>query len=155
MRLSTASPMRPAARTPTFIPSTSYDLATASAMFHPPLMTVVLRDVVTHKRQDHHDSVFRNTDAITKGNLAYRYVVVDRGLQIDVVRADPGRDSQFEVRRLRNPFGCNVRGPKWLRNYNISINYFLLEYRIRTVLVRRYDKRVTTIFQKFTQTKLS
>src|SRR6266550_182215 len=38
-RLSTAEPIRPAATVPTCIPSRSYDLATQSAMFQPPLTT--------------------------------------------------------------------------------------------------------------------
>ena len=77
--------MRPAPNVPTVIPSTSYERSTQSAMFqaafdHP----LIGRDVIAHQRENHHDDVFGDTDAVAISDFRNggRYAF-HRGLQIN------------------------------------------------------------------------
>ena len=71
------------------------------------------------------------------GDLGDGDAALDRGLQVDVVRADAGRDRQLQVRRLGDALGGQVRRPERLRDDDVGVGQLALEVRVGTVLVGR------------------
>ena len=125
------------------MPSRSYERETQSAMFQPPVdHPLVGRDVVAHQRQDHHHDVLGDADAVAVGDLGDGDPAVDRRLEVDVVRADPGGDRELQLRRLGDPLGGQVRGPERLRDDDVGVGQLALEDRVGPVLVGGDDQLV-------------
>lgn len=76
-------------------------------------------------------------------------------LQVDVIRADTGRDRELQPGRLADPLGRQVGGQKRLRDDDVSVCQFLLEHALGTVLVRRDHKHVTLRLEKLAQPELA
>ena len=81
--------------------------------------------------------------------------MLDRRLQINVIRADPRRHSQLQLGRLRDPLGGQIRRPKRLRDHDLRIAQLALEHRLSPVLVRRDYEVVTTLLEEPPQPKLT
>ena len=81
-----------------------------SALDHP----LVRRDIVAHQAQNHHHHVFRDTDGVAVGDLSDRDLVINRRLQVDMVRANAGGDRKLEVLRPGDAFGGQIGGPERL-----------------------------------------
>ena len=111
--------------------------------------------VVADQRQDHHHDVFGHADAVAIGHLGNSDAPVHRRLQVDVIRADAGRDRELQLGRLANPLGSQVGGPERLRDDDVGVCQFLLEHAVGTVLVGRHDKRVTLRLEKLAQPELA
>src|SRR5713226_2375407 len=129
-----------------------YAIGDVPAVLHDPS---VGGDVVPHQRQDDHDHMFGDTDAVAVRHLCDGDAVIDRSLEGDVVGADPRRDREFQLRRLRDPLGRQVRGPKRLRYDDVGVNQLAFEHGVGAVLVRGNDQRMTLLFQESAQAKLS
>ena len=71
-------------------------------------------DVVAHQREDHHHDVLRDADAVRVGHLGNRHPAFDRGLQVDVIRADPRRHGELQLRSLGDALGHQVCRPERL-----------------------------------------
>src|SRR6266516_1908214 len=112
------------------------------------------RDVVAHQRQDHHHHMLGDADAVRIGDLADGDPPLDRRFQINVVGADPRRDSQPQRRRLRDPLRRQVGRPERLRDDDRSLRQLSLEDRVRPVLVRGDNKRVAALLEEPPQPKL-
>ena len=81
-----------------------------TALDHP----LVGGDVVANERQNHHHHMLGDADAVRVRDLGNRDPALDRRLQINVIRADPRRDRQLQLRRLGDPLGGQVGGPERL-----------------------------------------
>ncbi|SKU20184.1 Uncharacterised protein [Mycobacteroides abscessus subsp. abscessus] len=91
--------------------------------------------VVAHQRQDLHHRVLGDTDAVAVGHLGDRDSGLDGRIQINVIRADTGRQCQLELRRLGNSLGTEVGRPERLGDNDIGVGKFLLEHRVGPVLI--------------------
>ena len=112
-------------------------------MFQPPSThPLVGREVVAHERQDHHHDVLGDADAVAVGDLGDRDPALDRGLEVDVVGADPGGDRELQLRRLGDALGGQVGGPERLRDDDLGVGQLALEHRVGPVLVGGDDQRV-------------
>ena len=78
-----------------------------------------------------------DADAVGVGDLGDRDPALDRGLQVDVVGADPGGDRELQVRRLGDPLGGQVGGPEGLRDHDLGVGELALEHRVRGRPCRR------------------
>ena len=76
------------------------------------------------------------------GDLGDGDAALDRGLQVDVVGADAGRDRELQVRGLRDSLGGQVRGPERLRDHDVGVGQLALEDGVGAVLVGRDDEAV-------------
>ncbi|SKV99926.1 Uncharacterised protein [Mycobacteroides abscessus subsp. abscessus] len=76
-----------------------------------------------------------DTDAVAVGHLGDGDAGLDGRIQIDVIRADTGRQCQLELGRLGNSLGTEVCGPEGLGDDDIGVGKFLLEHRVGPVLV--------------------
>src|SRR5437667_4746578 len=95
-----------------------------------------------------------NADAVGIGDLGDGDPTPDRRFQINVVRADPRRDSQLQPRRLRDPLARQVGRPERLRDDDLSVWELSLEDRAWPVLVRRDNKPVVAFLEKPPQPEL-
>ena len=95
-----------------------------------------------------------HADAVGIGDLGDGDPTLDRGFQINVVRADPRRDSQLQPRRLRDPLGRQVGRPERLGDDDRSLRQLSLEDRVRPVLVRSDNKRVAALLEERPQPEL-
>src|SRR5262249_15848826 len=75
---------------------------------------LVRRDVIADKRQNLHDCVFRNAEAVAERNLSDRDAMLGGRFEVDMVRADAGGHGQLEFGRLLDPLGRKVCRPEWL-----------------------------------------
>ena len=116
---------------------------------------LVRGQVVADERQDHHHDVLGDADRVRVRHLGDRDLVVDRGLEVDVIRADPGRHGQLQVRRLGDPLRGQVRGPERLRDDDLRIRKLPLERRIGPVLVGRNRQLVATLLDEAAQSELA
>ena len=112
-------------------------------------------DEVAHQREDLHDRVLGDADAVTEGDLGDRDPARDRGVEIDVVRADAGGQRQLEILRFGDPLGGQVRRPKRLGNNDIGVGQLPFELRVRAVLVRCHDQLVPAVFEECAQAELT
>src|SRR5512132_2841538 len=129
-----------------------YAIGDVPAVLHDPL---VGGDVVAHQRQDHHDHMLGDTDAVAVRHLGDGDAVIDRSLEVDVVGADPRRDREPQLRRLRDALGSQVRGPKGLGDDDVGVDQLAFEHGAGAVLVRGNDQRMTLLFQESAQAELS
>ena len=109
-----------------------------AALHHP----LVGRDVIADEAEDHHDDMLGDADRIAVGDLGHRYAVVDRGLQVDMIGADAGRERQFELLGLGDPLLRQIGRPEGLRDDDLGVGELALQHGIRAVLVGRDDERV-------------
>ena len=113
------------------------------------------RDEVAHQRQDLHDGVLGDADAVAEGHLGDGDPAGDRGVEIDVVRTDPGGQGQLEVLRFGDPLGGQICRPKRLGDNDIGVGQLALELRVRAFLVRCHDQLVPAVFEEFAQAELT
>src|SRR6202034_4134859 len=90
---------------------------------------------IAHQREDLHDGVFGDADAVAEGHLGDRDPARDRGVEIDVVRTDPGGQGQLQILRFGDPLGGQVCRPKWLGDNDIGVGQLPLELRVRAFFV--------------------
>ena len=95
-----------------------------------------------------------HADAVGIGDLGDGDPTLDRRFQINVVRADPRRDSEVQPRRLRDPLSRQVGRPERLGDDDLSVRELSLEDGVRPVLVRRDNKRVATLLEEPPQPEL-
>jgi hypothetical protein len=86
-----------------------------------------------------------NADAVRVGDLGDGDPTPHRGFQVDVVRADPRRDSQLQPRRLRDPLSRQVGRPEGLGDDDLSPRELSIEVLTRPVIVRGDNKRVAAL----------
>jgi hypothetical protein len=72
-----------------------------------------------------------------------------------MVRADAGRDDDFQFRRLGDPFLCKVSRPERLGDDDVRIRQFSFKNGVRAILVRGYDEYVALFLEKLTQSELT
>ena len=84
--------------------------------------------------------MFGDADGVAVGHFGDGDPAVDCGLQIDVVRADAGRDRELQLRRLRDAVRGQVRRPERLRDHDLGVGQLVLEDRVGAVLVRGDDE---------------
>jgi len=113
------------------------------------------RDVVPHEGEDHHHHVLGHADAVAVRHLGDGDRALDRRLEIDVIRADPRRHRQLEVRRLGDPLRGQICRPERLRDHDLGVRKLSLEDRIGSVLVGRHDQPVAALLQEPAQPELA
>ena len=96
-----------------------------------------------------------DADAVAEGDLGNRDAVLDRGIQIDVIRTDSGGERQLELGRPLDPVRCQVGGPERLRDDDFRIGKVLVEYRVLAVLVRGHDQLVAETLEVAPQAELT
>ena len=116
---------------------------------------LVRGDVVADEREDHHHDVLGDADAVRVADLGDGQPAVDCRLQVDVVRADPGRDGELQVRRLGDPLRRQVRGPERLGDDDLRLGQLPLEDRVGTVLVGRDRELVPALLEEPAQPELA
>ena len=81
--------------------------------------------------------------------------MLDRRLQVDVVRADPGGQRQLELGCLGDPLRGQVGGPEGLGDHHIGVRKLSLEDRVGSILVRGDDQLVAASLEELAQPELS
>ena len=99
--------------------------------------------------------MFGHADAVAIGDFGHGDAVLDRGLQIGMVRADAGGDDQLQLGRLGDAFRRHVGRPEGLRNDDLGVGQFLVELSVGAVLVGGDDQLVAGRLQKFPQAQLA
>src|SRR3546814_2440919 len=97
----------------------------------------------------------RDADRVALCDFCNRNAAIDRRLKVDMVGADAGGQRELELRGIGDPLGGQIGRPKRLRDYYLGIGKFALKYRIRTVLARRDDKRMTVRLEIFSQAQFA
>jgi hypothetical protein len=115
----------------------------------------VRRDVVPHERENQHDHVFGDADAVAVGHLGHRDAVLDRRLKIDMIGADPRRHGELELGRLGDPLRGQVRRPERLGDHDRGARELPLEDRIRPVLFRRDHQPMPALLHERPQPELT
>ena len=92
-----------------------------------------------------------DADAVAVRHLGDRDAVRDRGVEIDVVGADPGGDRELQVRRLGDPLRGQVRGPERLRDDDLGVGQLAVELRVGAVLVGGDDELVALALEEAAQ----
>jgi hypothetical protein len=98
--------------------------------------------------EDHHHDVLGHADAVRVGDLGHRDAVGDRRVEVDVVRSDPRRQRELEVRRLVHPLLGEVGRPERLRDHHVGLGEPALELRVLAVLVGGHDQLVSLVLQE-------
>ena len=110
---------------------------------------------IAHQREDLHDGVLGDADAVAEGHLGDRDPAGDRGVEINVVRTDPRSEGQLEILGFGDPLGGQICRPKWLGDHDIGVGQLALELRVRAFLVRCHDQLVPAAFQECAQAELT
>ena len=110
---------------------------------------------IAHQRQDLHDGVLGDADAVAEGHLGDRDPAGDRGVEINMVRTDPGGEGKLEILRFGDSLGGQIRRPKWLGDHDIGVGQLPLKLRVRAFFVRCHHQLVPAAFQKFAQAELT
>ena len=71
--------------------------------------------------QNRHHDMFGDGMAVAVGDFGDGDVVLDRGLQVGVVRANAGRHNHLELFRLREALGGHVGRPERLRDDDFRV----------------------------------
>ncbi len=93
------------------------------------------RDEVADESEDLHDRVLGHADAVAPGDLGDCDPSCDSRVEIDVVRSDSRGDGEFEIRCFRDALLGQVGRPEGLRDDDVGVDEFLLERRVRALLV--------------------
>ena len=80
---------------------------------------------------------------------------VDRGLQVDMVGADPGGQRELQILRLGDPLGGQIGRPEGLRDDHVGVDQLALELAVGAVLVGGDDQRVALAFEIVAQAQLA
>ena len=122
-----------------------------AALAHP----IVRREVIAHEAEDHHHDMLGDADRVAVGHFGDGDAAVDRGLQIDMVGADPGGQRELEILRLGDAFGGQIGRPEGLRDDHVGIDQLALELAVGAVLVGCDDERVARAFEIFAKPQLA
>ena len=113
------------------------------------------RDVVPHEGEDRHHDVLGDADRVAVRDLGDGHAAVDRRLEVDVIRADPGGHRQLQVRRLREALRSQIRRPERLRDDHVRVLELAFESRVGPVLVGRDDELVPALLEELPQPELA
>ena len=68
-----------------------------------------------------------DADRVAVGDLGDRDPALDRGLQVDMVRADPGGDAILRFFALAIRSAVMIGGPERLRDHHVGVDELALE----------------------------
>ena len=71
-----------------------------------------------------------------------------------MVGADARRDDELELLRLGDALGGHIGRPEGLGDDHLGIGEFIVEGRVRAVLVGGHDQSVASLFKEFAQAQL-
>src|SRR5277367_4243092 len=63
---------------------------------------------IAHQRQDLHDGVLGDADAVAEGDLGDGDPAGNGRVEIDVVRTDPGGEGQLQIGSFGDPLGAQI-----------------------------------------------
>ena len=106
---------------------------------------LVRGQIVADQRQDHHHDMLGDADRVAIGHLGDGDAPLHRGLEVGMVRADPGGHDHLEVPRPADPLGGHVSGPERLRDDDVGVDELAVERRIRAVLVGGHDQAMAVL----------
>lgn len=103
-------------------------------------------DVAAHQREDHHDDMLGNADAV--GDLRDGDAVPDGGMEIDMVGADAGHDRKLQLLALAILSAVRYAGQKGCEMTISALGNSRSKAEFSPCLVRGYEENMTQAFQE-------
>lgn len=83
---------------------------------------LVSRNKVPHKEEDVHHDVLRDRDHVRSGDLEHLNAVLNGGVEVDVIRADTGSDTDLEVLCFVEEVGSEIAGVEGSSNEDLGLH---------------------------------
>ena len=109
----------------------------------------VRREIIAHQREDHHQHMLGDADAVGVGHFSDRDAVFDGSFQVDVVRTYACSNGKLQLLRLLDALWRQVGRPEWLRDDDIRVGQFALKHRAGAFFIRSDNEGVAEAFEVF------
>ena len=111
---------------------------------------------VAHEDEDGHDDVLGHRDHVGARHLGDRDAAVGLvgGVEVDVVRADAGRDGELELLGLGEALGRQVSRVEGRGDDDLGVDELLVKGRVLALLARCRHERVALVLEPFADAEL-